>query len=115
MSEPVQLPPSTPIVRVIPVRAPDPIEPPKRPQTDNQNASDHRPSDGRQAAQAAIPPERHLTITREPALQSFVYRSIDAESGDVVWQWPSEQVLRRAQLLRALEEEQQQHAIDAKA
>ena len=109
MTDQVQLPPSTPHApRVTPARAPDPIEPPKKSQADNRNANDHR-SGGDAASQGGPTPssERQLTITREPALQSFVYRSIDAESGDVVWQWPAEQVLRRARLLRAMEEKLQ--------
>ena len=109
MSDQVQLPPSLPFApRVTPARAPDPIEPPKKSQADNRNANDHH-AGGDAPPQAGPTPssDRQLTITPEPALQSFVYRSIDADSGDVVWQWPAEQVLRRARLLRALEEKLQ--------
>jgi len=59
-------------------------------------------------AQAAPPPvnvepSTYLTITRDNTANTFVYRSVDAKSGDVVWQYPVEQVLRMAHRLRDLE------------
>lgn len=105
MSDQVQMPPtSTPFAtpRVTPVRVADPVEPATKSQADNRNSGDHRSNSGQQAQSTAA--DRHLTITREPALQSFVYRSVDSDSGEVVWQYPAEQVLRRARQLRALED-----------
>lgn len=117
MSEQVQFPPTTHYApRVAPVRAPDPVEPPKKSQTDNREANDHRSGDDQASRQASTSAaERHLAISREPALQSFVYRSIDIESGDVVWQFPAEQVLRRARHMRELEEQRQQEHVDKRA
>ncbi|MBI1210941.1 MAG: hypothetical protein GC190_05725 [Alphaproteobacteria bacterium] len=48
-------------------------------------------------------PSTRLTITRDEAANTFVYRSINAETGEVVWQYPVEQVLRMAHRLRELE------------
>jgi len=105
MSDPVQMPPSTPFTppRVTPVHVADPVEPATKPQSDNRSAGDHKPGSDRPSTQTSAA-DRHLTITREPALQSFVYRSIESDSGEVVWQYPAEQVLRRARTLRELEE-----------
>jgi len=61
----------------------------------------------------AIEPSTQLTITRDEAANTFVYRSIDKKSGEVVWQYPVEQVLRMAHRLRELEG-LEQHKIDAK-
>src|ERR1700704_5741234 len=62
----------------------------------------------------AMEPSTQLLITRDEAANTFVYRSIDRKSGDVVWQYPVEQVLRMAHRLRELEGLDQQHKIDAK-
>lgn len=107
MSDPVQMPTSTPFTppRVTPVHVADPVEPATKPQSDNRSAGDHRQGSDQQAAQTSAA-DRHLTITREPALQSYVYRSIESDSGEVVWQYPAEQVLRRARLLKELEDRQ---------
>jgi hypothetical protein len=109
MSEPVQLPPPAWVVpHITPVRARDSVEPAKESQTENRDASERRP-DGEQGQPRSEPvTERHFIITRDSVLRSFVYRSIDMESGEVVWQWPAEQVLRRAHHLHALAEKQRQ-------
>ena len=102
MSDPIQaVPPSAVAVpRVTPVRPEPPVEPPKKSQAENRGSNDYRDSE-RKAALAA---ERQMSITRDENLKAFVYRSIEAESGEVVWQFPAEEMLRRAEHLRQLEE-----------
>ena len=58
----------------------------------------------------AVEPSTHLAITRDHAANTFVYRSIDSKTGDVVWQYPREQALRMAHELRDLEN----HKVDEK-
>lgn len=112
MSDTVQTPLSIPATQwVAPVRSAEPqIEPAKKSQSDNRNANDNKGGDSQAGQQA----ERHLSITRNPAVRAFIYKSIDADSGDVVWQWPNEQAVRRAQHLRDVEE-QIRHEVDEKA
>ena len=50
-----------------------------------------------------VEPSTRLMITKDEVANTFVYRSIDAESGDVLWQYPVEAVLRMAHRLRELE------------
>jgi hypothetical protein len=50
-----------------------------------------------------VEPSTRLTITRDDGANAFVYRSINADTGEVVWQYPVEQVLRMAHRLRQLE------------
>ena len=50
-----------------------------------------------------VEPSTRLTITKDETANTFVYRSISAETGEVVWQYPVEQVLRMAHRLRELE------------
>jgi len=101
------------VPRVAPVRPAEHVEPPKKPQTENHNSSDHRKDNREASAQAAASDaaDRHLRITRDDAAESFVYRSVESDTGEVVWQWPSEQILRRAQYMRAVEEEAR-HEVD---
>lgn len=115
MSDAVQLPPSMPVVpRVAPVRPAEHIDPPKKSQTENHNSSDQRRGDGQSQGGPSNASERHLTITRDKAVQAFVYRSIEADTGEVVWQWPAEEILRRAHHMREAEE-QIRHEVDQKA
>jgi uncharacterized FlaG/YvyC family protein len=50
-----------------------------------------------------VEPSTRLTITKDEAANTFVYRSLDADTGAVLWQYPVEQVLRMAHRLRELE------------
>jgi len=50
-----------------------------------------------------VEPSTRLTITRDEGANAFVYRSVNADTGEVVWQYPVEQVLRMAHRLRELE------------
>jgi uncharacterized FlaG/YvyC family protein len=115
MSDPIQVVPSAvPVARVTPVRVDVPaIEPPKKAQTENRKSNDHRESERQAAADA----DRHLTVTRDKNLQAFVYRSVDVDSGDIVWQFPAEEMLRRAEHLRQLEEKRAEtaHEVDERA
>ena len=77
-----------------PVHAPAKAD--AKPQTHSETAKPVEPA-------VQVEPSRHLTITRDEAANTFVYRSIDAETGEVVWQYPVEQVLRMAHRLRELE------------
>ena len=115
MSDAVQMPPSMPVVpRVAPVRAAEHVEPPKKSQTENHNSSDHRQDKSDPARETSRAADRDLYITRDEATQGFVYRSVEADTGEIVWQWPTEQILRRAQYMRDVEE-QAQHELDEKA
>lgn len=114
MSDPIQAVPSAvPVPRVAPVRHEPPIEPAKKPQTENRESRDYHDSERQQAAAA----ERQMSVTRDETLRTFVYRSIEADSGDVVWQWPAEEMLRRAKHLREVEEQKrtEAHAVDERA
>lgn len=61
-----------------------------------------------------VEPTTRLTITRDKIANTFVYRSIDTRSGDVIWQYPVEQVLRMAHRLREMEG-LDAHKVDEKA
>ncbi len=117
MSNSVQMPPTHAVIPPIaPVRAEPPVEPAKKTQADNRNTNDHR--QGEQPGQnAEAPPDRRLIISRDSNLHSFVYRSVEADSGEVVWQWPAEEMLRRAKSLRAVEEKlrEDRSGLDEKA
>ena len=71
-------------------------------------------SETSQPVAPVAPTERatSLSITRDEAANTCVYRSIDKKTGEVVWQYPLEQVLRLAHRLRELENLDQQHKID---
>ena len=65
--------------RQAPVRPDHVVEPARNTQTENRTSSDD---------QHDSHTNRHLTISRNESLNTFVYRSIDEESGDVLWQYP---------------------------
>lgn len=44
-----------------------------------------------------------LRIEEDQATEKFIYKSIDRETGEVLNQWPSEEVLRMARFLRQLQ------------
>lgn len=118
MSDPIQMPASAAAVaRIAPVRPEPAIEPAKPPQTENRSSDKKHENEQQAASSANAAANRRLTITRDETLKSFVYRSIDDDSGEVVWQWPAEDMLRRAQHLRQLEEKRREeaHAVDEKA
>lgn len=117
MSDPIQVsPPSAvAVLRVAPIRPPEPpVEPPRRPQADNRGTDDYRESQRRASAEA----ERHMMISRDKNTRAYVYRSVDAESGDVLWQYPAEEMLRLSEYLRQLEDRRREeiaHEVDERA
>lgn len=44
-----------------------------------------------------------LSISLDADTQTMIYRSVDPDSGSVMWQWPAEQTLRMVKFLRDLE------------
>ena len=110
MTDQIQIapPPVVAVPRAAPVVAPEAVEPARKAQAENKKGDENREDS------ASSRSSRHLSITRNEDLNAFVYRSIDADSGDVVWQWPSEGVLRRAESYRQ-SEAAEQHAVDEKA
>lgn len=110
MTDQIQVtpPPVVVVPRAAPVVAPEAVEPARKSQADNKKGEQNREES------ANAKPSRHLSITRNEDLNAFVYRSIDADSGDVVWQFPSEDVLRRAERYRQ-NEDAEQRAVDEKA
>lgn len=116
MTDAVQMPPSMLVVpRVVPVLAAEQVAPPKKPQSENQNSSDRRHDGGGNQPKAALGPSaRQMRIMHDDAAKSFVYKSVEADTGEVVWQWPTEQILRRAKYHLEVEA-QQRHEVDEKA
>lgn len=111
MSDTIQLVPSVPVVsRIAPVRPEQQIEPAAEARSDNRTADNGKGGDSQAGQQ-----NRHLTISRNDTLGTFVYRSIDQDSGDVVWQYPNEGRLRMSQHLQELEEQNSRHQVDEKA
>jgi len=111
MSDTIQLVPSVPVVsRIAPVRPEQQIEPAAESRSENRTG-DH----GKGGDSHADQPNRHLTISRNDTLGTFVYRSIDEDSGDVVWQYPNEARLRMSEHLQQLEEKNASHQVDEKA
>jgi uncharacterized FlaG/YvyC family protein len=94
------------------VRPAQHVEPPKKPQTENHNTSEQRQDSAEAAVLKAT--ERQMHITHDKAAQAFVYRSVDEGTGEVVWQWPSDEILRRARYLREAEE-RMRHEVDEEA
>lgn len=109
MSDTIQLVPSVPVVaRPLAVRPDQAVEPAK------QSHADNRPADNGNDSPQQQPnlPNRHLTISRHDTLGTFVYRSVDEDSGKVVWQYPTESILRTSQQLQALEAQKAEHHVD---
>jgi uncharacterized FlaG/YvyC family protein len=44
-----------------------------------------------------------LTVSLDADTGTYVYKSVNADDGEVVWQWPSEQVMRVIQYFRRIE------------
>lgn len=44
-----------------------------------------------------------LTVSLDADTGTYIYKSVNAEDGEVVWQWPSEQVMRVIQYFRRIE------------
>jgi uncharacterized FlaG/YvyC family protein len=117
MTDVVQLVPTAPALSRISQPRPEPlVEPVAATQTDNRTSGDNNSSDSQHSGAHQGQAARHLTITRAEKFGSFVYRSIDGRSGDVLWQYPAEQMLRMSQHLRELEQaDTRKHSVDEKA
>jgi uncharacterized FlaG/YvyC family protein len=110
MSDTIQLVPSVPVVaRPVAVRPDQHVEPAKQAHADNRPADNG--NDTPQHQQQNLP-NRHLTISRHDTLGTFIYRSVDEDSGKVVWQYPTESILRTSQQLQALETGKAEHHVD---
>jgi uncharacterized FlaG/YvyC family protein len=110
MSDTIQLVPSVPVVaRPVAVRPDQHVEPAKQAHADNRPADNGNESPQNQQQNL---PNRHLTISRHDTLGTFIYRSVDEDSGKVVWQYPSESILRTAQHLQALEAQKADRHVD---
>jgi hypothetical protein len=59
------------------------------------------------AAAAATPPagldNTKLTVSLDSETGTYIYKSVNADDGEIVWQWPSEQVMRVIQYFRRIE------------
>lgn len=104
MNDALRMAPALPVMPPVPPQSPVRpdlrVEPAEKTRADsaaadNGNARNGDPADGQQ--------ERNLTISRQEQLGTFVYRSIDAKSGDLIWQYPPENMLRAAQQLQEMQ------------
>jgi flagellar protein FlaG len=50
-----------------------------------------------------LPANSKLQIEKDKELGTFIYRSIDPESGEVIKQWPAEQLLALREYLKEME------------
>jgi hypothetical protein len=110
MSDSVKLTPALPVVPPLP---PQPaLRPDLRVEPADKTRADTRTADngnGRNAEEQAQPQSaRSLTISRQDKLGGFIYRSIDAQSGEVVWQYPADSILRMSQALREMQKAMEQ-------
>lgn len=49
-----------------------------------------------------LPPDARLVIEHDQAANRFVYKSVDRETGEVLRQWPPEEVMRKLAYLREI-------------
>lgn len=49
-----------------------------------------------------LPPDARLIIEYDQAANRFVYKSVDRETGEVLHQWPPEEVMRKLAYLREI-------------
>lgn len=52
--------------------------------------------------QSLLPPQTRLIIEVDPDTRRFVYKSVDAKTGELVRQWPNEQILGMIRVMRSL-------------
>ena len=118
MSDAVKLTPALPTVPPlppVPEARPDlRVEPAEKLRPEPRTANNGNGRD-RQAPEAT---QRSLSISRNEQLGAVVYRSIDDESGEVVWQYPADSALRMAEQLQELQAQRERAAerrVDEKA
>jgi uncharacterized FlaG/YvyC family protein len=63
----------------------------------------------------AVGADTRVAISRAPAAPVFVYQAIDAETGEVVQEWPRLESLALAEALRAAAADTQGRAVDRTA
>lgn len=51
----------------------------------------------------SLPANTRLQITQDKDTGTFIYRSVNPDTGEVVTQWPSEQIVKLRESLRELE------------
>jgi hypothetical protein len=61
------------------------------------------PADDDAVSPAAALDNTKLTVSLDTETGTFIYRSVASTDGEVVWQWPSEQVMRVIQYFRRIE------------
>ncbi len=110
MSDSVKLTPALPVVPPLPPQPearPDMrVEPAEKARAEARTADK---GNGRNTdEQAPSKPTRSLTISRQEKLGGFIYRSIDDRSGEVIWQFPADSILRMSQALREMQKAMEQ-------
>jgi hypothetical protein len=73
----------------------------KRPPLDMQRAAPAPVAEAKPQVQPA--PATRLSVALDSETGTFIYRSVNETDGEVVWQWPSEQVMRVIQYFRRIE------------
>ena len=60
-----------------------------------------------------------LTVSMDAETGTYIYKSVNSDDGEIVWQWPSEQVMRVIQYFRRIESLEEKmaakRAVDQKA
>lgn len=60
-----------------------------------------------------------LTVSLDAETGTYIYKSVNSDDGETVWQWPSEQVMRVIQYFRRIESLEEKlaakRAVDQKA
>ena len=111
MSAAVKLTPALPVVPPLPpVQAARPdlrVEAAEKPRPENRTADN---GNGRNGEPPAAQATRSLTISRQDKLGAFIYRSIDEQSGEVVWQYPADSILRMSQHLQEMQKAMEKSA-----
>lgn len=107
MSDSVKLTPALPVVPPLPpqpaVRPDQRVEAVEKPRPEARASDNGNARANEERSQSPAQAERNLTISRQEKLGGFIYRSIDADSGEVVWQYPADSSLRMSQALRDME------------
>jgi uncharacterized FlaG/YvyC family protein len=113
MSDSVKLTPALPVVPPLPpqpaVRPDVRVEPAEktRPESRTADNGNARPREEQERLKSTT--ERNLTISHQEKMGGFIYRSVDVDSGEVVWQYPAESSLRMSQTLRDMERAAARH------
>lgn len=84
-------------------QTPPPTEPQPREEKVQGVAHSQAAGDGALTAQYTKLDNTKLTVSLDSETGTFIYRSVSAHDGEVVWQWPSEQVMRVIQYFRRIE------------